>query len=111
MVQFSLKKGSSAKGNLIQFPIVLAHAVTVHKSMGMTIYKPLTATMDIMSTFDAAQGFVGASRVQELSQLFFVDEFDPNKMYASKQALAAAAEMDARYDISLFFQISHNSVL
>ena len=96
LVQFSLKKGSSAKGNLIQFPIVLAHAVTVHKSMGMTIYKPLTATMDIMSTFDAAQGFVGASRTQELSQLFFVDEFDPNKMYASPAALRAVQDMDAR---------------
>ena len=96
LVQFSLKKGSSAKATLIQFPLVLAHAITVHKTQGATIYKPLTATMDIKSTFDAAQGFVGASRVQELTQLFFVDEFDPNKMYASKQALAAVAEMDAR---------------
>ena len=96
LVQFSLKKGSSAKGNLIQFPVVLAHAVTVHKTQGMTIYKPLTATMDIMSTFDAAQGFVGASRTQELSQLFFVDQFDPDKMYASPAALRAVQDMDAR---------------
>ena len=52
--------------------------------------------MDIMSTFDAAQGFVGASRTQELNQLFFVDEFDPDKMYASAAALVAVQEMDAR---------------
>ena len=96
LVQFSLKKGSSAKATLIQFPIVLAHAITVHKTQGATIYKPLTATMDIMSTFDAAQGFVGASRTQELNQLFFVDGFDPDKMYASAAALVAVQEMDAR---------------
>ena len=96
LVQFSLKKGSSAKATLIQFPIVLAHAVTVHKTQGMTIYYPLTATMDVMSIFDAAQGFVGASRTQELSQLFFVDNFDPGKMYASQAALRAVEQMDAR---------------
>ena len=70
--------------------------MTVHKTQGMTIYYPLTATMDVMSIFDAAQGFVGASRTQELSQLFFVDDFDPGKMYASNAALRAVEVMDAR---------------
>ena len=93
---FSLTKNSGTKANLIQFPIVLAHAVTVHKTQGMTIYKPLTATIDMMSLFEAAQGFTGASRTQELNQLFIINEFDHKKVYASPKALEEFQKMNAR---------------
>ena len=93
---FSLARNSAAKAKLVQFPIVLAHAVTVHKTQGMTIYKPLTASIDMMSLFEAAQGFTGASRTQELNQLFIMDKFDPNKIYASPKALEEFEKMNAR---------------
>ena len=93
---FSLAKRSTAKATLIQFPIVLAHAVTVHKTQGMTIYKPLTANIDMMSLFEPAQGFTGASRTQELKQLFIIDKFNPKKVYASPKALEEVEKMNAR---------------
>ena len=96
LVSFRLSKSCVAKANLIQFPIVLAHAVTVHKTQGMTIYKPLTANIDMMSLFEAAQGFTGASRTQELNQLFIINEFNPNKVYASPKALEEFQRMNAR---------------
>ena len=84
---FSLARTSGSKASLIQFPIVLANAVTVHRTQGMTIYKPETAAMDMNSLFEAAQGFTGASRTQEINQLFIIKEFDPSKIYASPKAL------------------------
>ena len=93
---FSLAKRSTATATLFQFPIVLAHAVTVHKTQGMTIYKPLTANIDMMSLFEPAQGFVAASRTQELEQIFIIDKFNPNKVYASPMALEEFEKMNAR---------------
>ena len=93
---FSLARSSSAKATLYQFPIVLAHAVTVHKTQGMTIYKPLTANIDMMSLFEPAQGFTGASRTQELNQLFIMDKFDPKKVYASPKAIEEFERMNIR---------------
>ena len=98
-VSFSLSKSCAAKATLIQFPIVLAQAVTVHKTQGMTIHKPLTANIDMMSLFEAAQGFTAASRTQELSQLFIINEFDPKKVYASPKALEEFQNMNARWGL------------
>ena len=96
LVNFSLKNNSAAKASLIQFPIVLAHAVTVHKSMGATVHAPSTANVEAKSFKEGGQGFVAASRVQELSQLFFIQKFDPDKMYADPRALQEVERMNAR---------------
>jgi exonuclease III len=93
---FSLTKGSSSQANLIQFPIVLGHAVTVHKTQGMTIYMPNTANIDMMSMWEAAQGFVGASRTQEIGQLYIFNDFNPNKIFANPKALEEHEKMNAR---------------
>jgi exonuclease III len=93
---FSLTKNSSSHANLIQFPIVLGHAVTVHKTQGMTIYAPSTANIDMMSLFEAAQGFVAASRTQELAQLFIIGNFDHKKVYAAPEALEECEKMNER---------------
>ena len=62
----------------------------------MTIYKPLTANIDMMALFEPAQGFTGASRTQELKQLFIIDKFNPKKVYASPKALEEVEKMNAR---------------
>ena len=96
LVSFSLANNSAAKANLIQFPICLAHAVTVHKMMGATVHKPQTASVDVKAMSEEAQGFVAASRVQELSQLFIMEKFDSGKVYASEEVLKEFQKMNAR---------------
>ena len=96
LVSFSLAKNSAATANLIQFPLCLAHAVTVHKMQGATIHKPQTASVDVKAMCEEAQGFVAASRVQELSQLFIMEKFDSDKVYASEEVLKEYQRMNAR---------------
>ena len=67
---YSLTGSSGSTANLIQLPIVLSDAVTVHKTQGMTVYSPNTANMDVSSCFEAAQGYVALGRTQELSQVY-----------------------------------------
>ena len=95
-VTFSLAKNSAAKANLIQFPVVLADTVTVHKMQGGQVHMPSTANIEAKSFKEGGQGFVAFSRVQELSQLFIIDKFDPDKVYADHRALLEIQRMDAR---------------
>jgi hypothetical protein len=93
---YSLTGSSGSTANLIQFPIVLSHAVTVHKTQGMTVYSPNTANMDINSCFEAAQGYVALGRTQELSQVYLMNSLDPNMIFASPNALEEYANLNSR---------------
>ena len=93
---YSLSGSSGSKANLIQFPIVLSHAVTAHKTQGMTIHKPKTSSLDLDSTFEAAQGYVALGRNQALEQLFIMNKFDPDKIYAAPKALEEYERMNDR---------------
>ena len=77
----------SSTAKLIQYPIVLAWAVTVHKFQGQTVKSPQKVVIDLRSVFEAAQAYVMASRVQELEQLYILEELPENKIYASHAAL------------------------
>ena len=77
----------SSTARLIQFPIVLAWAVTVHKFQGQTVQSPQKVAIDVKSVFEAAQAYVMASRVQELDQLFILEELPEEKIYANQAAL------------------------
>ena len=96
-VSYSLrKKGGVAGANvsLNQFPVKLAHAITAHKIQGQTIPKPLKVAFDLKSVFEEAQGYVMLSRVQELNQVFIIEEFDACKLYPSKKALRELDRMN-----------------
>ena len=93
---YSLTGSSGSTANLIQLPIVLSDAVTVHKTQGMTVYSPNTANMDVSSCFEAAQGYVALGRTQELSQVYLMDKLDTAKIYASPKALEEYANMNDR---------------
>ena len=93
---YSISGTSSSKANLIQFPVVLSHAVTAHKTQGMTVYAPKTANMDLASVFEAAQAYVALGRTQELDQVYIISKLDPNKIYASPKALEEFSKMNAR---------------
>ena len=88
----------SSTARLIQFPLVLAWAVTVHKFKGQTVKAPQKVVVDLKSVFEAAQAYVMASRVQELDQLYILEELPQEKIYANQSALA---EMDRLVQVSM----------
>ena len=77
----------SSTAKLIQYPIVLAWAVTVHKFQGQTVANPQKVVIDLRSVFEAAQAYVMQSRVQELEQLYILEELPEDKIYANHKAL------------------------
>ena len=93
---YTLKDGGDSTANLLQFPIVLAEAMTAHKTQGMTYPKPLTVNLHLDSVFTSCQAYVMLGRVQALSQLFIIDKFDPIKIHTSKSALAECEKMNER---------------
>ena len=95
--QYSLgKTGTGSTATLIQFPIILAHAITAHKTQGMTVYKPKTCSLDVTSAFEAAQAYVMLGRPQSLEQLFIPGQLDTNNIYASSKALEEYKKMNKR---------------
>ena len=87
---YSLSKNKgliSATAKLIQFPLVLAWAVTVHKFQGQTVKQPQKVVIDLRTIFEPAQAYVMLSRVQEIDQLFILEELLPEKIYANHTAL------------------------
>ena len=88
----------SSTAKLIQFPLVLAWAVTVHKFQGQTVKAPQKVVIDLRSVFEAAQAYVMASRVQELNQLYILEELPQDKIYANQSALA---EIDRLLQVSI----------
>ena len=87
----------SSTAKLIQYPIVLAWAVTVHKFQGQTVKYPQKVVIDLRSVFEAAQAYVMKSRVQSLEQLYILDKLPEEKIYANHRALA---EIDRLLEVS-----------
>ena len=87
----------STTAKLIQFPLVLAWAVTAHKFQGQNIKSPQKVVLDLKSVFEAAQAYVMLSRVQELDQLYILKELPESKIYANQTALA---EIDRLVQVS-----------
>ena len=77
----------SSTAKLIQIPLVLAWAVTVHKFQGQAVQHPQKTVIDLRSVFEPAQAYVMASRVQELEQLYILEELPKDKIYPSQAAL------------------------
>ena len=98
---YSLSKNKgliSTTAKLIQFPLVLAWAVTVHKFQGQTVSKPQKVVVDVRSVFEAAQAYVMFSRVQELNQLYILEELPEDKIYAS---ITAQEEIGRLMNVSI----------
>ena len=71
--QYQLGKAErhdSTKAKVIQFPLTLAFAYTIHKSQGGTIKPPTALVIDTDTIFAQGQFYVALGRIQRLSQLF-----------------------------------------
>ena len=89
-LQYNIRAKSGDVGStatVVQFPIKLAFAVTVHKIQGATVPSPNKVVMDIDSTFEAAMCYVMLSRVQQLEQIYILDKFDIKKIKLFPHAL------------------------
>ena len=79
--------GRTDTATLIQFPLVVAFAVTSHKFQGCTIKQPNKAVMDLKNVFTGGQAYVMLSRVQNIQQLYLLNDICKNKWYCDEKAL------------------------
>ena len=102
----NLKVGSTAK--VSQFPLSLCFSSTAHKQQGLTVYKPQSLVTDLRSVFAAAQAHVILSRVQELKQLFILEELPVKKIYPDEKALEELKILEKK-SVNQHFEESKNS--
>lgn len=65
-MEWAIEENGKVRAKIIQVPLRLAWAITVHKSQGMSLD---SAVMDLTSVFEYGQGYVALSRVRRLSGL------------------------------------------
>ena len=84
-----------------QFPLILAYAVTIHKSQGLSLD---CAIIDLSDTvFSAGMAYVALSRVRSLAGLYLIG-FDPKSIMVSVTCLKEVNRLRATYrkDLPLY---------
>jgi len=68
-MEWTVEDNGRILARIMQFPLRLAWAMTVHKSQGMSLD---AAMVDLQQAFEVGQGYVALSRVRTLKGLFLV---------------------------------------
>ena len=71
------------EASMVQIPLILSWAITIHKSQGMTLDK---IQCDLSKVFSDGQIYVALSRVRDLAGLF-INGFNPNKIKVNKNVV------------------------
>jgi ATP-dependent DNA helicase PIF1 len=101
--EWAIADGSRVLAKIVQVPLRLAWAITVHKSQGLSLER---AAIDLSAAFEYGQGYVALSRVRSLSGLYLsgfntralevhpeVSEFDESLRESSEAAADAFSSM------------------
>jgi len=68
-MDWTVEENGKVRAQILQLPLRLAWAITVHKSQGMNLDE---AVMDLSDVFEFGQGYVALSRVRRLSGLYIL---------------------------------------
>ena len=83
--QFEIRR--CREGNSLirkQYPVLLAYALTIHKSQGLTLE---SAVIDITRAFTFGQVYVAMSRVVEKENLIILNRFSKNSIMTSPEVI------------------------
>jgi len=83
--EFITEEDGQVMHKIVQFPFILAYALTIHKVQGCTLDY---AVIDIgHSVFESNMSYVALSRVRNLEGLF-LKAFQPHKIFCNQKALS-----------------------
>jgi ATP-dependent DNA helicase PIF1 len=91
-MDWTLEEDGKIKAKIIQVPLRLAWAITVHKSQGMSLD---SAVMDLSQAFEYGQGYVALSRVRSLDGLYLLG-LNARALEVHPEALQKDAEFRAQ---------------
>ncbi len=86
--EWVIEEDGKTKARLMQYPLRLAWAITVHKSQGMSLDE---AIINLGDTFEYGQGYVALSRVRSLEGLY-LKSYNPKSLRVNE----AISEFDEK---------------
>lgn len=89
MASWVIEENGKVKAEIIQYPLRLAWAITVHKSQGMSLD---AAKIDLTRSFERGMGYVALSRVRTLDGLALVG-FNENALLVDEEILEFDADL------------------